>query len=225
MKHPLLLLYLAAIAASPSRVIVAQQPGALPPSVDPEIWGCRNHPFVATVLVVGSRPDQVSQQDQNHSQQEQMYRDAAGTLRTDSFYDSGAPMTILLKSPTAPVVTMLKVVDKAAFELPAPFPDRSQASETWRVSALPGRKILGLDTVGFRYIRTLHTKADSSEAPTTIVEDAWFSPTACMVLERHVTNSAAGSVDERVVRLEQREPDPKLFEIPSEYLMHKAQSQ
>lgn len=203
----------------------AQQPGPLPPSLDPEIWGCRAHPYIATLEVKNTPTDNGSQPDQSHPRQLKVYRDSSGHLRTEAFYDNGSPMTVLLKGPTDPTVIMLKVAGKTGFELPEPPPDRSRASNIWTVSTLPKRDILGLEAVGFRYVRTVSPKPESSGAAVTVVEEDWFSPAACMVLERYVTNSTGSSQDERVVSLERHEPDPSLFEIPPQYVMHRPGAQ
>jgi hypothetical protein len=215
-------LALIVLASGSFLVLAAQQPGALPLDLDPEIWGCRNHPYVATLETTSTSIDQPVEPDHARPHQVKAYRDTAGDLRTDALYDSGLPMTILFRSPAKPVMMMLNVVEKTGIEIPVSFPDRSRASEFWSVSTLPARNILGLETVGLRYIHTLAAKPGSRKTSATVVEDYWMSLTACVVLERHLTNPLVGSLEERVTKLEQREPDPKLLEIPPEYVIHQA---
>lgn len=115
---------------------------------------------------------------------------------------------------------MLNAVEKAAYEIPQAIPDRSRASEFWTVSLLPARNILGMEATGWRYVHKLQSKENTPGNSATVVEDDWFAPSACMIVERHVTNPLKGSRYERIIKLDLREPDPKLFEVPEGYTVH-----
>lgn len=215
------------VAFIPFLELVAQQPGTVPPNLDPRIWGCRNHPYIATLEAQNT--DRESRRDDVHPQKIVEYRNSAGMLRIDAYSGSGPRLAaIYFKNPTEPVFIMLNVAERTRFEMRYRFPDSAHASQTWTVSSLPSREILGLKTIGLQYLQhipTTRSESGSSESTVAVIGDYWFSPAACMILEMHVTNPVGVSKDERVVRLEQREPDPSQFNIPSGYVLREPQPQ
>lgn len=171
--------------------------------------------YVATVEVRAVDPASHSA-DGNQPRSITVYRDHLGRVRKDSFYDSGRLMGISFWDPAKPVITTLQVVAKTGFEAPSQSPDRELAKKTWTTIPLPPRKILGLDTVGFRYVRTPAKEGGVAEHSGLVVED-WFSPEACVVLLHHLEEPKTGTRDEEVTKLERVEPDAKLFEVPKDF--------
>jgi hypothetical protein len=196
----------------------AQQPRAIPPSKDPQIWGCAGHPYVATVEASNTP---LTQPGPKQWQTNKVYRNSAGMLRTDTFDPDGRPVSMYFKNPAKAEITWLKVMDKTITYLPDRFVDPASASQFWTVTTLPSRNILGFEASGLRYVYPLHrghSESGSSSESATVVSDYWFSPVACMILEMHVRNPSVGSQDQKVTSIEQREPDPQLFEIPAGYV-------
>lgn len=137
-------------------------------------------------------------------------------MRTESFYDSGSPMSVTIRDPVKNTFTQMMIVTKQAWVLSTP-PVVTPPVGVWAVERLPSRVIEGIPTEGFRFTRTVPASADGKRAADTQIEEEWISNELSVVLERKTQSQRVGTRTETVSNFKQVEPDPTLFRIPSEY--------
>jgi hypothetical protein len=75
----------------------------------------------------------------------------------------------------------------------------------------------GLDVVGTRETLTIGTGMDGNSQPLTVVEEGWYSPDLEVNLSITRKDPREGTVVVHVVDLSRSEPDPALFEVPTNY--------
>lgn len=83
--------------------------------------------------------------------------------------------------------------------------------------ALGQRQIFGLRADGTRQTMTVPAGVFGNVSPLDVVTDRWYSPELKIVLESRRSDPRMGDVTYRVISLVRGEPDPTLFEIPSDY--------
>lgn len=83
--------------------------------------------------------------------------------------------------------------------------------------ALGTRHILGLRAEGTRQTMTVPPGVFGNVGPINVVTDRWYSPALKIVLESKRSDPRTGDVSYRVISLIRDEPDPALFEIPTDY--------
>lgn len=188
----------------------------VPPSHDPTFWGRANEPYMLKLTHTSTSVDR-SGVSRQHSREVKVYRDSEGRMRTESFYDSGQPMTVSIQDPVKNKLTFMKVVGKtvAVFDLPRPgIPTPGQG---WTVKRLPSRVIDGIPAEGLRFTRTISAPSEGNGSPDTIIEEDWLSNILGVVLERTVKSQRTGTEADTVTDFKQVEPDPALFTVPSDY--------
>jgi hypothetical protein len=100
--------------------------------------------------------------------------------------------------------------DRAPGDMALPPPQVSS-------EALGQRQIFGLRADGTRQTMTVPAGVFGNVAPLDVVTDRWYSPELKIVLESRRSDPRMGNVTYRVTSLVRGEPDPALFEIPSDY--------
>ena len=199
----------------------SEAPGIVPPDRDPAVWGRAHQPYIATVIVSGTSPS-TSNSNQNNSAREQIvFRDDAGRVRADSFYDSGQLMVSTVRDPAKQTMVISTPVRKEANVIHGRTagympPDAYMPPGTgWVVESLPPKMIAGvLKVPGQRFTRTFSV---NGKTDTQIVED-WTAPELGIVLEHTASDSLRGtSESQRVTHLVLSNPDASLFEIPPGY--------
>lgn len=198
---------LAAISGSPQDLPV------LPPNLDTTFWGRANEPYILKVTRITAGIDGVTA-PQKRSSEMNVYRDSEGRVRTETFYDSGRPMTVSIRDPIKNTFTYMKVVGKTVSTLDLPRVGAPPPGKGWEVERLPSRVIDGIPAEGVRFTRTIHQAPDGSD---TIVEEDWLSNKLGVVLERKVQSQRTGTTTDTISSFKQAEPDPALFTVPSDY--------
>jgi hypothetical protein len=217
MRIPFLLRITAGLAFTLTAMSVpAQNLPSMPPNLDPGFWGRTNQPY-ALSLTVTDISVTASGQPQTHVMQAKLYRDSSGRERSDGFYDSGQPMSVMLRDPNKNTTTMLMVVPKTFFVQSTHRPAPPPPGKGWTVERLEPRVIAGIPAEGLRFTR--RSNPDDGTAPVTMVEEDWISNELGVVLERTSDNPQNGmtKTTRTVTHLERVEPDPGLFVVPSDY--------
>ena len=195
--------------------VLAQDLPSIPPSLDPGFWGRANQPY-ALSLTLTSISVNGSSQPQTHVSHMKLYRDSAGIERTETFYDSGQPMSVTLRDPGKNTFTFMFVVKKTVQVISVPRPVPPPPGKGWTVERLQPRVIAGFPAEGLRFTRTIPNPNDGL-GPVTVVEEDWISNELGVVLERTIDNPHSGKTTNTVTQLQKVEPDPALFVIPSDY--------
>jgi hypothetical protein len=217
MSHPLVL---RSVSALVSLLVVAssssQQLPAKPPSLDPAFWGRPNAPYILTLshtntISVGTAAPQTT------TEEEKVYRDSHGRVRTEDFNFKGQLVTVTIQDPIKNTWTFMKVAEKTVStqqirRFGAPPPGKG-----WIIEPLPSRVLAGVPAEGFRFTRTIAASADGSRPAETIVEDDWLSNKLGVVLERTDQSQRIGKTEDVVSEFRQVEPDPILFTVSRDY--------
>jgi hypothetical protein len=83
--------------------------------------------------------------------------------------------------------------------------------------ALGNKQVLGLRAEGTRQTMTVPPGVFGNVGPIDVVTERWYSPELKIVLESRRSDPRTGDVTYRVTSIVRDEPDPALFEIPSDY--------
>lgn len=197
---------------------------AIPPSLDPGFWGRANQPYILKVTQTTTSVNGIIT-PQTHAAVRNVYRDSAGRVREESFYDNGRPNSVSIRDPGKNTNSILQLVTKSAvvvspLRVVVPPPGRG-----WAVERLPSRYIDGFPTEGFRFTRTIPAPADGSGVPVTVVEEDWISKQLSVVLQQTIYDPRTGTTTKTVAEFKQVEPDPALFAIDlSGYTVHEVGS-
>lgn len=195
---------------------------AIPPSHDPAFWGRANEPYTLKLTTTTTGVDGITA-PQKHSSEANVYRDAEGRVRTETFYDSGQPMAVIIEDPVKNTYTSMMVVGKtvSVFDL-SRLGIPPSSGRGWTVERLPARVIDGISAEGVRFTRTIPASADGKRPPDTIIEEDWISNKLGVVLEQKIENQRTGTITKTVSDFKQVEPDPTLFIVPNDYTFPQA---
>lgn len=184
----------------------------IPPSIDPFFWGRAKAPYTLTLTVTSTLAVDGNGAPRTHVTVMNVYRDSAGRVREEAFYDSGQPMAVDIRDPSKNTFTLMKVVEKSVYVRIIPPPVKG-----WTVERLPSRVIEGLPAEGYRFTRNIPGPASGSGAPDTTMDEEWVSNALGIVLEQKTESQRTGTTTKTVSHVAQVEPDPTLFDVPSEY--------
>ena len=129
----------------------------IPPSLDPTFWGQPNKPYTLK-LTQTSIGVSGSNAPQTHVSEVNVCRDSTGRVRTESFYDSGQPMAVLVRDPDKNTLTQMMVVDKTVSVISVPRPMIPSPGRGWTAERLASRVIDGFPAEGLRFTRTIPAK-------------------------------------------------------------------
>jgi hypothetical protein len=213
-------LVLRTVSALVSLLVVAssssQQLPAKPPSLDSAFWGRPEAPYILTLTHTNTKGVGAAA-PQTTTEEEKVYRDSQGRVRTEDFNFKGQLVTVTIQDPIKNTWTFMKVAEKTVytqeirrFGVPPP-------GKGWITEPLPSRVIAGVPAEGFRFTRTIAASADGSRLAETIVEDDWLSNKLGVVLERTDQSQRIGKTADIVSEFRQVEPDPILFTVPGNY--------
>lgn len=197
-----------------------------------------NAPFSATVsthvtrtLADGNKIDQtltgtISRDSQGRTRRDMTLPGAVLAATTGG----GAPHATFINDPVAGTSYILhpdtKVAEQVRFRpmrgaLRAFANDRGSrgrhsARET-TTTDLGTQMINGVAAQGTRITRTIPAGQIGNEKPIVIVAERWYSPALQMYILRKTTDPLMGNTTFQLTNIQQVEPDPSVFQVPSDY--------
>ncbi|MCI0659531.1 MAG: energy transducer TonB [Acidobacteria bacterium] len=91
-----------------------------------------------------------------------------------------------------------------------------------RTEALGKQNIEGIEAEGTRTINTIPAGTMGNERPIEMVFERWYSPELQMVIMSSSSDPRMGVTTQRLVNIIRSEPDPSLFQVPSDYTIETA---
>ena len=182
--------------------------------------------------------------------QTNLYRDGSGRVRTERTVPAGRPEAaqmqaqtgnrtfITIHDPVAGVSSELDANAKTARQMMvpnfrggnggfqggrpgrggngAPAADPNVVTET-----LPMQTINGVQATGTRVTRTIPTGQVGNAQPIQIVTETWHSPDLKMPVMTKRIDPVHGNVTTQLTNITRAEPDPSLFQVPTDYTVTK----
>jgi hypothetical protein len=171
--------------------------------------------------------------------QTRRYRDSYGRTRTESFLiHSGAvpqePRTIQIKDPVAGSAYTLFVPQRVA-QLIAPPVQFPTNPNVVRKPPLRGESVMpetssedlgtqsieGILVEGVRNTTVYPEGLMGNDRPFQVVSERWVSKELGLTLQEKNSDPRFGETVMHVTHLERAEPDPSLFQVPSDYILQK----
>jgi hypothetical protein len=200
---------------------------------------------LAAVLVI-TRDTTLADGNKIHREsQSKVFRDAEGRVRREVGLDLATPATgnvkrnlISINDPVAGKRYMLNPDNKTARLMPPRGARRgnrpgdanaNSSPEPEGAGGGPGgpgnvtKEQLGTKTVngvqaeGVRVTRTIPAGAIGNDKPIEVVTERWYSPDLQMVVMTTHTDPMMGTVSVKLASVVRGDPDPGLFQIPSDY--------
>jgi hypothetical protein len=88
-------------------------------------------------------------------------------------------------------------------------------------TSLGTQTINGVEAEGTRYTRTIPAGQIGNEKPIVITTERWYSPDLQMYVLTKSTNPLSGNSVRQLTDIQMGEPDPALFQVPSDYTIKK----
>jgi len=112
--------------------------------------------------------------------------------------------------PTQPVIP-------SAGPRPSAIPPQRRSEDPPKFERLGQMTIEGVDAVGTRTTWTIQANAIGNSQPIVRVTETWFSPELKMLVLSKYSDPQSGESTHKLTSLLRSEPDPALFQIPSDY--------
>jgi len=171
-------------------------------------------------------------------EQTTVYRDSQGRVRresTRSTPDGQARTMISISDPVAGVVTELDPANKVAFQRQERFPSQSQpnpggrgrgrgglqAQANVRTETLSARSLNGITASGSRVTRTIPAGQIGNSQAIEAVHETWMSDELKVPVLVKTTDPRTGTTTTQLTNINRSEPDPALFQVPSDYTVRK----
>lgn len=217
-----------AISASGPIVIV-------PPALTTEV----GEPYSATFEEEMSQTLADGTHIERHTLTQKQYRDSQGRTRTEEYIvdpailnaNSKTPSSITIRDPATGAIFVLSPQEHTARQLlPRKRPDSSTISpppEVRRQAQAPRPRIeredLGAQTIdglyatGMRSTATIPTGAQGNDRPIAVVTEIWANPDLKINVLVKTSDPRGGEHTIRLTNIDRSEPDPTLFEVPTDY--------
>jgi hypothetical protein len=196
-----------------------------------------------TAVLVVTRDTTLADGNKIHNEsQSKIYRDAEGRVRRELAVDLATPATgkvnrnfIVINDPVAGKRYMLNPDNKTAHAMPRRGlrhgntngdPSANTGTEGPGGPGGPGnvtKEQLGTKTVngvqaeGVRVTRTIPAGAIGNDKPIEVVTERWYSADLQMAVMTTHTDPMMGTVTAKMVSVVRGDPDPSLFQVPSDY--------
>ena len=175
-------------------------------------------------------------------EQTTVYRDSQGRVRRESTRttpDGQTHTMISISDPVANTVTELDPVHKVAQQRPARFPNQPQtnaagrargpmnpprnggAQANMRTETLSTQSINGISASGSRVTRTIPAGQIGNSQPIETVHETWMSDELKVPVLVKTTDPRTGTTTTQLTNINRSEPDPALFQVPSDYTVRK----
>jgi TonB family protein len=110
------------------------------------------------------------------------------------------------------------------FTRPVAAPFSTQIKMESRTESLGKQTFEGIEAEGTRTINTIPAAAIGNERPIEIVYERWYSPELQMVILTRSMDPRLGETTQRLVNITRSEPDPSLFQVPSDFTVESTPS-
>jgi hypothetical protein len=172
------------------------------------------------------------------TEQSNVYRDSQGRVRRETTRkgpDGQTETRVTISDPVAGVVTVLDAQNKTAFTRPARFPTASQtAGASGLRTPLPGSRtgqseanvkretlaaqsMHGMIATGTRVTRTIPAGTIGNSQALETVRETWMADDLKVPLMTKVADPRMGTSTMELTNVNRSQPDPSLFQIPSDY--------
>jgi hypothetical protein len=190
-------------------------------------------PFTATVTTQVSRT--LADNSINRTVTGSIARDSKGRVRRDmtapamALLGAGAgtpPKAVMISDPVAGTNYILHPDEKTAEQLPARrwrangprrFGHARQGQADVVKTDLGTETINGVNAQGTRVTRTIPAGQIGNEKPIVIVTERWYSPELQTYVMTKRIDPLMGNVTFQLTNIQLQEPDPTLFQVPSDY--------
>lgn len=201
-----------------------------------------NAPFAATVSIQVSRPladgnkiDRTTTGTIARDTQGRTRREMEFGAMLDSAGGGSAPRAVFINDPVSGTTYVLHPGSKTASQVPFRMLRRGMRPmvRAFRNDAGTGKReiadqqtirtdlgtqtINGVPAQGTRITRTIPAGQIGNEKPIVIVTETWYSPDLQTYVLRKTTNPLSGNTTFQLTNIQQGEPDPTLFQVPSDY--------
>lgn len=179
----------------------------------------------------------------HNENQTKIYRDSAGRVRREIGFELNTPATgaakrsmIVISDPVAGYRYVLNPINKTARQMPMHPPKHGQGppkgepdmgppeprgDETARPAinkeSLGPKAINGLQAEGTRVTRTIPAGQIGNAKAIEVVTERWISTDLQMPLMTTHNDPMMGTVTTKLTSITRAEPDPTLFQVPSDY--------
>ena len=198
-----------------------------------------NAPFTATFSTETTQSLNDGNQIQRSSSGT-IARDSSGRTRRDLTLSAIGPWTasggapphvVIINDPVANVQYILDPIRKTARKIPAPPsnwrgpngappPNGLQKGPQDATSVDLGMQSLaGVNAQGTRTTRVIPAGAIGNAQPLTITNERWVSPDLQTIVSSKRTDPRTGTATFQLTNILRQEPDPALFQVPSDYTM------
>ena len=171
-----------------------------------------------------------------------IYRDSQGRTRLEESFNHFGPMPasgnagpmVFINDPVGGTDYILNSTKKTALEFNRPTrtgkgvgpggePRGANANNpNVKTESLGTQTIDGVTAEGTRVTRTIPAGRVGNANPIQIVFERWYSPDLQMVVKSVESNPEFGTTTFQLTNINRSEPDPSLFQVPSDYAMSNA---
>src|SRR6516162_116183 len=193
-----------------------------------------------TAVLVVTRDTTLADGNKIHNEsQSKIYRDAEGRVRREVAVDLATPTTgkvnrnfITISDPVAGKRYMLNPDNKTAHAMSQRGSRHANKNGDQSASAgnegpgdpgnvtkeqLGTKMVNGVQAEGVRVTRTIPAGAIGNDKPIEVVTERWYSPDLQIAVMTTHTDPMMGTVTTKMVSVVRGDPDPSLFQVPSDY--------
>jgi len=180
--------------------------------------------------------------------QSNVYRDSSGRVRTERTIPAGRPAAgrtaaqtatrtiVNIHDPVAGVSSELDTASKTARQMTIPNRGANPAFQGNRpgrgangaasdpnvvTESLPMQTVNGVQATGTRVTRTIPAGQIGNAQPIQIVHETWMSPDLKVPVMVKISDPRSGTTVTQLTNITRSEPDPSLFQVPSDYTVTK----
>jgi len=182
----------------------------------------------------------------NHTETAEVYRDSSGRTRRDATLTHIGPWSaattprklVDINDPVAGVSYLLDVTDKTVVKMPLHGPrgrgldvagtkrfheEAGDSSKIQRTTESLGTQVMaGVTVQGTRTTETIAAGTIGNQNPIVIVSERWTSPDLQAVVYSKHSDPRFGVTVYQLSNIVRQEPDPSLFQAPSDYTVKEA---
>jgi hypothetical protein len=208
----------------PGMGMMAMAPGARTPVTGAPYSGVQTSQFQQTL----ANGNQINRQEQS-----KVYRDSQGRVRNErTMTDPATSQTrtmIMIFDPVGGFSYMLNPANKTAMKMPVRTPPAGSTPPTpgqgrrepqgaqVQTTDLGSQIVNGLAATGTRVTETIPAGAIGNQQPIQVVREVWTSTVLKVPVSVKTTDPRFGNSTMQLTGVVQTEPDPTLFQVPSDY--------